>query len=118
MLKHVIKAQVFDRVVRSVDMLVRIGEIGLDHKGRWIASLGGGRMVAAGVAALGLDKWDFAILQLLVTRRAHRGLFAYFSNYFFDVAGQIRVDEIGNNTNRFTLSCIKSSLNISSHILL
>lgn len=117
-LKHVVKAQVLDRVVRSVNILVRISEIGLDYERRWISSLGGGCVVAACVAALGFDKWDLAILRLSVTNPAKQRAIAYFGHYFFDVAGQIRVDEIGDNTNRFLLSCVKSSLNISSHILL
>lgn len=61
-LEHVVKGQVLDGVVAGVDMRVRVLESRLDDKGRWVAGLGGGGVVGAGVAALGLDPRDVTVL--------------------------------------------------------
>lgn len=60
-----VKGQVLDVVVGGVDMGVRVLESRLDDKGRGVAGLGGGGVVGAGVAALGLDPGDGAVLQRL-----------------------------------------------------
>lgn len=62
MLKHVIEAQVLDRVVASVDVLVRVREGGFDNKGGGVPGFGRGGVVGAGVSALGLDKGDLTVL--------------------------------------------------------
>ena len=62
MLQHVVEGEILDEVVGAVDVLVRVGEGGLDHEGGGVAGLGRGRMVGARVAALGLDPGDIAVL--------------------------------------------------------
>lgn len=61
-LEHVVKGQVLDGVVSGVYLWVRILKGGLENKGRGISSLGRGSVIRAGVAALGLDPGDFAVL--------------------------------------------------------
>jgi hypothetical protein len=39
MLKHVIKAEILDRIIRSVDLLIRVRKIGFDDKSRGISRL-------------------------------------------------------------------------------
>lgn len=65
MLKHMIKAQVLDGIIRRVDVVVRVLEVRLDHEGRRIASFGSGCVVGTGVSALCEDVWNIAILQQL-----------------------------------------------------
>ncbi len=62
-LQHVVEGEGVDGVARGVD--VGAGEVKgrLDDKGRRVARLGGGRVVGAGVAALGLDVCDVAVLE-------------------------------------------------------
>lgn len=62
MLQHVIEAETVDGILGRVDVFVRILEVGLDHEGARIAGFGRRRMVRAGVAALGKDVGDVAVL--------------------------------------------------------
>ena len=62
MLEHVVKGQVLDAVVGTVDVRVGVFECGLDNKSRGVASLGSGSVVGAGVTALGLDPRNIAVL--------------------------------------------------------
>lgn len=41
MLQHVVEAEVLDLVVSSVDLLVRVLELGLDDEGGWVAESAG-----------------------------------------------------------------------------
>lgn len=61
-LQHVVKRKILDQVVCAVNLLVRVFKGGLNDKCRWVASLGGRGVVRAGVAALGLDPGDVAVL--------------------------------------------------------
>lgn len=63
MLKHVVERQILDRVVGSVDMRVRVLESRLNDEGGGVSGLGGRSVVGAGVAALGLDPGDVAVLE-------------------------------------------------------
>lgn len=72
MLKHVVKRQVLDGVISGVDVRVRVGELGLDDKGRWVASLGGRGVIRASIATLGLDPRDVAVLFKGLELRLHR----------------------------------------------
>lgn len=66
MLKHVVEAQVFDQIIRGVNVLVAILELGLNDKSRRIAIAAGGCVVGAGIATLGLDKWDITVLESIL----------------------------------------------------
>lgn len=55
MLEHVIKRKVLDRVVRVMDMLVRVLKGTLNHKCRRVSSLRCRSVVTTGVAALRLN---------------------------------------------------------------
>ena len=61
-LEHVVERQVLDQVLGRVDVVVRVLEGRLDDKRRGVPGLGGGGVVGAGVAALGLDVGDGAVL--------------------------------------------------------
>lgn len=65
MLQHMIKAQILDRVITGMDMLIRVRKRRLNHKGGRVASLRCRSMVGAGVAAFGLDVRDIAVLVFL-----------------------------------------------------
>ena len=56
MLQHVVKREVLEEIVIRVDVVVRVLESGLDHKGGWVTGLGGRGVVGAGIATLGLDE--------------------------------------------------------------
>lgn len=62
MLQHVREAQILKLVLGRVNLLVGILEVGLDDKGRRIASLGGRGMVGARVTALCQDIGNLAVL--------------------------------------------------------
>lgn len=51
MLQHMIKAQIINRIIRSMDMFIGIRELGFDHEGGGVAGLAGGGVVGACVAA-------------------------------------------------------------------
>ena len=61
-LQHVVERQVLDLVVGRVDVVVRVLKGRLDDEGRGIAGLGRRGVVGAGVAALGLDVGEVAVL--------------------------------------------------------
>lgn len=63
MLQHVIEAEVLDQIVRAVNLLVGVFELRLDDEGGGVAEAAGGGVVGAGVAALGLDVGDVAVLE-------------------------------------------------------
>ena len=62
-LEHVVKGKILDQILGAVDVVVGVLERGLDYECRWVASLGGRGVVRAGVAALGLDEGDIAVLE-------------------------------------------------------
>lgn len=62
MLNHMIKAKVFDQIVRRMDVLVAVLELRFNHKRGRIAVATGRRMVRAGIAAFCLNKGDIAVL--------------------------------------------------------
>ena len=61
-LQHVIEAEVLDQIVRAMDLLVRVLELRLDDECRWVAEAAGRSVVGAGVATLGLDVGNVAVL--------------------------------------------------------
>jgi hypothetical protein len=61
-LQHVVEGQVLNHILRGVDVVVRVLKGGLDDEGGGVAGLGGRGVVRAGVAALGLDVGDGAVL--------------------------------------------------------
>ena len=63
MLKHMIKAKIFDQIIRGVNVLVAVLELGLNDKRRWITIATGRCVIRAGIATLGLDEWDIAVLK-------------------------------------------------------
>ena len=62
MLKHVVKAQILNLVLSGMDLVVGVLEVRLNHKSRRIAGLAGAGVIRAGVAALGLNPGDLAVL--------------------------------------------------------
>lgn len=62
MLQHVVKTEVLDEILSGVDLLIRIVEIGFDHKSRRISVPASRSVVGASVAALSLNIRDVAIL--------------------------------------------------------
>lgn len=61
-LQHVVKGQVLNQVLGSVDLLVAVLKGRFDDESRRIASLGSRGVVGAGVAALGLDPRNVTVL--------------------------------------------------------
>ena len=68
-LQHVIEAEVLDQIVRTMDLLVRVLELRLDDECRWVAEAAGRSVVRAGVATLGLDVGNVAVLGRWVSIR-------------------------------------------------
>jgi hypothetical protein len=68
MLEHVLEGQVLDHVVDGVDVVVRVLECRLDDKRTWVAGLVGGGVITAGIAALGLNERNVAVLCLRSVR--------------------------------------------------
>lgn len=64
MLQHVIKAQVLDLILRRVDLLVGVLELGLDDESRRVSVSARRCMVGAGVAAPRLNIRHVAILRI------------------------------------------------------
>jgi hypothetical protein len=62
MLDHVVETQMLNHIFGGVDLLVRVLELGFNHKRRGIAVSAGRGVVGAGVAAFGLDIGDVAVL--------------------------------------------------------
>lgn len=62
MLNHMIKAQILDQIIRGMNVLVAVLELGLDDKRRRITIAAGRCVIGAGVATLGFDKWDITVL--------------------------------------------------------
>jgi hypothetical protein len=73
MLKHVAITDSAESVLCSVYVATCIGEGTLNDESRWVASLGCARVVRAGIAALSLDIWDSAVLDI-VKSQAGKGL--------------------------------------------
>jgi hypothetical protein len=72
MLEHVIVVQICQRIISSVDIRIVISKVGLKDERRRISGFGRGRMVAASIAAFGLDVLDIAVLEatlVIVPRR-------------------------------------------------
>jgi hypothetical protein len=63
MLEHVVKGQVFDEILSRVNMGVRVLKGGLNDEGGGVSGLGSRGVVGAGVATLGLDPRDAAVLE-------------------------------------------------------
>lgn len=61
-LEHVVKRQILDQVVSTVDVLVRVFKCRLNNKGRRVTGLGRRGVVGASIAALGLDPGNAAVL--------------------------------------------------------
>lgn len=62
MLKHMIKAQIFDQIIRGMNVLVTVLELGLNDKCRRITIAAGRCVIGAGVTTLGFDEWDITVL--------------------------------------------------------
>lgn len=73
MLKHVVERQILNLILSRVNVGVRVLKLRLDHKCGRIAGLGRRGVVRAGVAALGLDVGDVAILQGWGQQEVHSG---------------------------------------------
>lgn len=58
-----IEAQILDLVLRGVDLGIGVAEVGFDDKGSGVAVFAGGGVVGTGVAALGEDVGDCAVLR-------------------------------------------------------
>lgn len=128
-LEHVVEGEVLDQVVGAVDALVRVAEGGLDHEGGRVAGLGGRGVIRAGVAALGLDPGDVAVLdfytgesQTQSTRHRVTCIVNECITHLFDdlldKVGQARVDEVGDNPNALRLAVVEGALDVTRHILL
>lgn len=118
MLKHMVEGKVLDVVVGGVDMRVGVLKGGLDDESRGITGLGGRSMVGAGIATLGLNPGNVAVLKMLA--KGH-GLVQGYTNLLndgLDKCSQTRVDKVGDNTNTLGLASIKGLLDIASHVLL
>lgn len=63
MLKHMIKAKIFDQIIRGMNVLVAVLKLGLNDKRRRITIAASRCVIGAGVAALGFDEWDIAVLK-------------------------------------------------------
>lgn len=64
--EHVVKRQVLDKVVDTVDVVIRVLKSRLDDEGRRVASLAGRGMVGASIAALGLNIGNLAVLDIML----------------------------------------------------
>ena len=62
MLEHVVKAEILNLVLCGVDTLVRELEGGFNDKGRGVAVAAGRGMIRAGIATLGQNIGDVAVL--------------------------------------------------------
>ena len=63
MLKHMIEAEKLNLVFRCMDVIVRVLELGFNHKSRRIAGLGCRGMIRAGVSTLCQDIRNITILR-------------------------------------------------------
>lgn len=61
-LQHMIERQILNKILSSVNLLVAVFEGRLNDERGGVASFGSGGMVRAGIAALGLDPRDVAVL--------------------------------------------------------
>ena len=69
MLQHMVEAQIFNLVLRGMDLLVGIGKVGFDNEGGSVPVFACGGVVGAGVAAFREDVGNIAVLN-----RIHTGL--------------------------------------------
>ena len=74
----------------------------LDDKGGRVTSLGSGSVVRAGIAALGLDVRDIAVL----------------GNDLLDEISQVRIDVVNDNADALDLAGLERAGNEASHVLL
>jgi hypothetical protein len=121
MLQHMIKAQILNRVITSMNMLIRITKRTLNHECRRIASLRSRSVIRAGISTFRLNIWDVAILFSCTSVRIIIGKWSsqtYLSDNFFDESGEGGVDKVGDDSHALRLPGIQSPLHISSHILL
>ena len=58
MLKHMVEAEVLDSIIGSMDVIIRIFEIGLNDEGGWVTSLGSRGMIGASIPALRFDRYS------------------------------------------------------------
>ena len=56
-------------------------------------------MIGAGISALGLYIWDFAVLPKLAMVKEVRKQWLYLSDDFLDKACQLGIDKVGDDTN-------------------
>ena len=60
-LQHMLKAQVLQLVLGSVNFLVAVLEAALDDERTWVTSLACTGVIGASITTLGLDIWNIAV---------------------------------------------------------
>ena len=101
-LEHVVEREILDKIIGSVDVVVRILESRLDDEGGRVASLGGRGVIRAGISALCLDVGDVAVLL----------------NDLLDKISKVGVDKINDNTDTLDLAGLEGAGYVASHVLL
>jgi len=61
-LKHMIERKIFDLVLSSVDVIIRVREGTLNNEGTGVPGLASTSVIGASISALSQDIWDIAIL--------------------------------------------------------
>lgn len=121
-LQHVIEAEVLDQIFRAMDLLVRVLELRLDDECRWVAEAAGRSVVRTGVATLGLDVGNVAVLGRWVSIREKSKdsevIGSYGGDDLLDESGKTLIHVIDNHTHGLLLTSIESTLDIARHILL
>lgn len=102
MLQHMIKTQVFNLVIRGVDLLVRVFKVGLDDKRRREAILAGRRMIRACISAFGECVGNVAV------RR----------DDLLDEFRELGIHKVGNHPDRLGLAMCQCLFDIAGHVLL
>jgi hypothetical protein len=104
-------------------MVVAELESRLDDKGGRVAGFGSGSVVGTGVAALGFNIWDRAVLTIALAsaiklRGAENLREAYLDDDLLDKFGQAGVNKISDDANTLNLAGIEGPLHEARHILL
>ena len=102
MLQHMLKAQVLQLVLSSVNLLVTVLKAALDDECTRVPSLACTGVIGASITTLGLDIWNIAVS----------------GDDLLDERGKTNVDKIGDDADGFGLSRIESLLDVSGHVLL